>query len=868
MKKIIFILLLAFPFISKGQPCSGISVIGTQVSGEYKACKLIAVDSAVLNHVKAQSLTVNGNTVDGINVSGNAGTATKLQTARTINGTSFDGSANITVPSQLIATSVKTSNYTAAANDFIPCNTTSGSFTVTLPTAPIDRTQVGVKMVIQGSTNTVSIVTGGSDVFNKTGGGTTLTLSLLNQAVTLMYSSSGAIWYVLADDLTLSSLDSRYQASLTNPVTGTGISSQVPYFNGTSTLAGDTNLVFDATNKRLGIGTSSPAALLHLQSNSTTPFNSSVLLDGYTTNGAGAIFVGRKARGSFSSPSAINAFDNISAITAFGHNGTSFPASSNAFMVFYASENFTPTSTGTSVQFGLTAKQSTVNNVTVKFTGDQVNGFGTTATAGPAALIDGRPNNLTSSFWSTNGIGLRISGTYTDNTSSGTVASGYHSSFGGATLNSTNATVYTNYFNLNIDPISLTGNASATNNYALRLGGNSLIAGGGNINFSGVAPSIGSLDAQAVALKTNGSTRISIGGANGNIVYTNGSPSTNSQMATWTQSAATGGTNNLFIVTGGAHTGQSTAELTDVLFNLSNAVTITDGSIATQRAFRIQPRTYTPVTSSLSITDAATFEVGTPVAGTGTTFTRKWNTRFVGNGMIGIGGSLYIGDNNVQTAATAKLHLAAGTASANTAPLKFTTGTSLTSAEAGAVEYTTDDLFFTISTGTARKRFLFADPSGGLTSGRMPFATTNGRLTDDASLTYSTSTGLTTTKNITAPHLIGQTSAPTIAAGTGAGTSPTVSVSKATDLSGIITVTTGTLPTLSATVVTVTFNVTYGSAPTVTIDPANNNAAFLSGVNNVFVDDANTTTSQFVLTAGTTALAAATTYKWTYRIIQ
>jgi hypothetical protein len=95
------------------------------------------------------------------------------------------------------------------------------------------------------------------------------------------------------------------------------------------------------------------------------------------------------------------------------------------------------------------------------------------------------------------------------------------------------------------------------------------------------------------------------------------------------------------------------------------------------------------------------------------------------------------GDN---TDATAVVHLTAGSVTASTAPLKFTTGASLTTAEVGAMEYTTDDLFFTISTGTARKRFLFADPVGGLTSGRVPFATTNGRLTDAASLSFSTST--------------------------------------------------------------------------------------------------------------------------------
>lgn len=89
---------------------------------------------------------------------------------------------------------------------------------------------------------------------------------------------------------------------------------------------------------------------------------------------------------------------------------------------------------------------------------------------------------------------------------------------------------------------------------------------------------------------------------------------------------------------------------------------------------------------------------------------------------------------------TARFHLPAGVAAASSAPLKFTTGTSMTTAEAGAMEYTTDNLFFTISTGTARKRILFADAVGGLTSTRVPFATTNGRLTDAAALTWASDT--------------------------------------------------------------------------------------------------------------------------------
>jgi hypothetical protein len=45
------------------------------------------------------------------------------------------------------------------------------------------------------------------------------------------------------------------QNALTNPVTGTGASGQVAYFTGTSAISSESNLFWDATNDRLGIGT-------------------------------------------------------------------------------------------------------------------------------------------------------------------------------------------------------------------------------------------------------------------------------------------------------------------------------------------------------------------------------------------------------------------------------------------------------------------------------------------------------------------------------------------------------------------------------------------------------------------------------------
>lgn len=105
-------------------------------------------------------------------------------------------------------------------------------------------------------------------------------------------------------------------------------------------------------------------------------------------------------------------------------------------------------------------------------------------------------------------------------------------------------------------------------------------------------------------------------------------------------------------------------------------------------------------------------------------------------------------------------------------------------------------------------------------------------------------------------------SAPAIAAGTGAGTGPTVGV-VGTPSGGTITVTTGTSPAASnATVATLTWPVTFptGSAPV--LSPANAAAAALSGATQAFMTG---TTTTGVLTGGSSALAASTTYAWNYR---
>lgn len=75
-----------------------------------------------------------------------------------------------------------------------------------------------------------------------------------------------------------------------------------------------------------------------------------------------------------------------------------------------------------------------------------------------------------------------------------------------------------------------------------------------------------------------------------------------------------------------------------------------------------------------------------------------------------------------------RIQLAAGTTTAGTAPLAFTSGPLMTTAEVGKMEFLTDKFYATITTGAARKELTLNDAA--LTSGTFPVATTNGRITN------------------------------------------------------------------------------------------------------------------------------------------
>lgn len=173
-------------------------------------------------------------------------------------------------------------------------------------------------------------------------------------------------------------------------------------------------------------------------------------------------------------------------------------------------------------------------------------------------------------------------------------------------------------------------------------------------------------------------------------------------------------------------------ESTSVSYNMSATMQHASNTlIALQRDFRLDARTHTFQTAGGIITDAVTFNAaGGPIAGTNAAITNSHAIRVASNSVAGTGTvtnsyaltvnaqtgatnnyvAQFLGGNTgfLTSAPTAYVHIGAGTATAGTAPLKFNSSGAgltglLTTAEAGATEFTTYGTWITTTAAVRHK---------------------------------------------------------------------------------------------------------------------------------------------------------------------
>ena len=252
--------------------------------------------------------------------------------------------------------------------------------------------------------------------------------------------------------------------------------------------------------------------------------------------------------------------------------------------------------------------------------------------------------------------------------------------------------------------VSMSGDATMTNAGVLSVtstGASGFYKNGGN-SF-GSAATLGTNDSNSLSLKTNGSSRLTVDTA-GNVGIGTTSPTSNLHVYNTSSNAA-----DLYTTMENAASGKGSYFINKAnSYYAGNEIITTGGTWI----FGSMGNDNFVIHDHTNTTNVAEFQRGAPAD----SFYLK------SSGNIGIG----------TTSPTAALHLKAGTAAAGTAPLKLTSGTLTTTAEAGAIEYDGSSLYYTDSGGA---RHALAASGSGISA-----------LTGDVSATGSGSVAATVNK--------------------------------------------------------------------------------------------------------------------------
>lgn len=458
------------------------------------------------------------------------------------------------------------------------------------------------------------------------------------------------------------------QNALTNPITGTGTSGQAAFFTGSTMQSSDAAFFWDNTNKRFALGgTTSPVSILHTIETSTSTVRG-INSDQYSAAGGSRITM-RVAGGTAASPSTVATGRPLASWTSQAHDGTNFIDAAKILI----------TSAGTVGTGSVPATMAlqTANSAGVLTTGlsiDQSQNIAITNSVTAGALI--KSGGTSSQFLKADGS--TDANSYITNTVT-TLSS--LSSIGTVTTGVWNATKI--------------GLAYGGTNTDLSAGGavGDIIQGATSTTFSRLASG-----AVGTILRSTGTGSVV---AYSTATYPNTITSTNVLYASGTN--AIGSTANM------QYDGTRFFTLTSPTANtggirLSSQSTINGYLMTPDAGWGNYPGTTISADNSLLM-------VAGNGAGTGLKkLFLNYSNLYVTTGTVAsnIGfntnttGIFIDRIDNIGTASTAKLHIGAGTASANTAPLKFTSGTNLTTTEAGAVEYNGTHLFFTATNSGTR----------------------------------------------------------------------------------------------------------------------------------------------------------------------
>jgi hypothetical protein len=154
-----------------------------------------------------------------------------------------------------------------------------------------------------------------------------------------------------------------------------GAAGAIQYADGSGGLDSDPNIVVSGGN--VGIGTTTPEAKL-VTVDTGTAAHRGIVASQYNDGIQGALFIGKKARGSLSSPTAIKNGDFLMALQSMGHTGTGFSVPMIAAGA-RASEDWSAAANGTDTVFYTIPNGATAQQERLRITNGGYVGLGTTS---------------------------------------------------------------------------------------------------------------------------------------------------------------------------------------------------------------------------------------------------------------------------------------------------------------------------------------------------------------------------------------------------------------------------------------------------------------------------------------------------------
>jgi len=251
------------------------------------------------------------------------------------------------------------------------------------------------------------------------------------------------------------------------------------------------NFFFDDTNKRLMVGTNSPAVTIANSYNLVNTGLAFYTAIGYGIAGvSGGFYTGYASNGTPASPTAVLTGSTLVALSGRGYDGTSWTSGSQGSILIQTAETWSSTARGTNITFNTTAIGSTTN------TGRMVIGNTGTVAVGTSTVQNamfGVIPTRSATYFSSGGVALTVyDGTFTDTSSTGTVALARANVFGLQTFVASSATTYTNASSVYIAGTPIAGtNVTITNAWSLYVGAGASAFGGNVVPTAGATYDLG-----------------------------------------------------------------------------------------------------------------------------------------------------------------------------------------------------------------------------------------------------------------------------------------------------------------------------------------------------------------------------------------